>query len=318
MQNSMQSSDRDYFSAWSVMTIGVADLDVAMQLWVDEFGMDVVNSKQGADPDVARLWGIEADDIRRQVLLRTGDHSAGMLHLVEFTSPDDPVRKDANPYDLTPKNLDIYTDNLVDRLSEMLSKGYKFRTEEAHLINAPDGSAFREVHMFGHDDINVVLLEVVGETKPFTSKGVAAVGPLVLIVPDVVAESNFFESIFLVDKLNENVFSDPKLIKAIGLPDDTVLNIHIWGRKGFDLGQLELIEYQGIEGDNLYPRAKPKSLGLLHLCYVIPDNTLLLERLLKHEIEVELHGEIDCIHGACDVISFFSPAGLKIEVYSPL
>lgn len=300
------------------MTVGVADMDVALGLWVEEFGMEIIASREGGDPDTAKAWGIKAEDILRQVLLRTGEQTRGMLHLVEFNNPYEPVRKDAKPYDLTPKNLDIYTYNLVDKLAEMLAKGYKFRSEEAHLINAPDGTAFREVHMFGHDDINVVLLEVVGKPKPFTSKGVAAVGPLVLIVPDVSTESDFFEKIFLVDKLNENVLDDPKLIKVIGLPDGTVLNIHIWGRKGFDLGQLELIEYQGIDGNNLYPRAKPKSLGLLHLCYVIPNNALLVERLAKHKINVKKYGALNTIHGACEVISFYSPAGLKIEVYIPL
>ncbi len=309
------NADESFYSAWSAITVGVADLDLAKKLWVEEFGMTVVSSLEVADTAAAGMWGIEPDEIRRQALLKTGEETAGMLHLVEFENPDEPVRKNANPYDLTPKNLDIYTDDLVSKLEHMLAKGYEFRTQEAHLINAPDGTSFREVHMFGHDDINVVLLEVVGKPKPFTSKGVAAVGPLVLIVPDVSAESDFFESIFLVDKLNENVFSDPKLIKAIGLPDGTVLNIHIWGRKGFDLGQLELIQYQGIEGDNLYPRAKPKSLGLLHLCYVIPDNSLLIDRLAQQGVDVVRHGVVDSIHGKCDVISFYSPAGLRIEVY---
>lgn len=316
MQNDPLAADQAFFSAWSVMTLGVADLDLAMNLWVGEFGMTVISSREGADSAAGKLWDIGADEICRQAVLRTGDETSGMLHLVEFNNPDEPVRKESKPYDLTPKNLDIYTDDLVKKLEHMLAKGYRFRTQEAHLIEAPDGTAFREVHMFGHDDINVVLLEVVGKQKPFNSKGVAAVGPLVLIVPDVSAESDFFESIFLVDKLNENVFADPALIKTIGLPEGTRLNIHIWGRKGFDLGQLELIEYQGVEGNNLYPRAKPKSLGLLHLCYVIADNVLLLERLKLQGVDVTRYGILDTIHGRCDVISFYSPAGLRIEVYA--
>ena len=71
-------------------------------------------------------------------------------------------------------------------------------------------------------------------------------------------------------------FNDPSLINAIGLPDCTALNIHILGRNGFDLVQLELIEYAGLEGNYLYPQTKSKALGLLHIDYVIPDKKILL------------------------------------------
>jgi len=318
MQSKQHMSDANHYSSWTAMTVGVADLDLALKLWIDECGMNTVKSREGADEEIAKVWDIQAKDIQRQVLLRTGDSMTGMLHLVEFAEPDEPVRKNAKPYDLTPKSLDVYTNDLVKKLKQLSSRGYTFRSQEAHLIDAPDGTAFREAHMFAHDDINVVLLELVGKKKPFTEKGVAAVGPLVLIVPDVAIESDFLKSVFMLNTLNENILNDPDLINAIGLPDGTALNIHILGRKGFDLGQLELIEYAGLEGNNLYPRAKPNALGLLHICYVIADHELLLQRLDKHGIEVARHNNVDSIHGRCDVVTFYTPAGLKIEVYSPV
>jgi len=318
MQGKQLMSDAVYYSSWSAMTVGVADLDVALKLWIDECGMTVVKSRVGADEGIANEWGIQADDIQRQVLLSTGDYTTGMLHLVEFAEPDEPVRKNANPYDLTPKSLDVYTNDLVQKLGHLSSIGYTFRSQEAHLIHAPDGTAFREAHMFAHDEINVVLLELVGKKKPFTGQGMAAVGPLVMIVPDVAVESDFFQSVFMLDTLNVNILSEPDLIKAIGLPDGTALNIHILGRSGFDLGQLELIEYAGLEGNNLYPRAKPKALGLLHVSYVIPDNELLLQRLDKLDLEISRYDNVDSIHGHCDIVSFYSPAGLKVEVYTPV
>ena len=138
----------------------------------------------------------------------------------------------------------------------------------------------------------------------------------VFIVPDVEIESTFFQSLFLLDKLADNVFSGPEIEKIVGLPKGTALKIWIWGREGFEMGKLEIIEYQGVEGSNLYPRATPKALGVLHMGYAVPDTSLLKERLKAQNIPFTSYGQTNTLIGEGDMISFMSPAGMRVEVYS--
>ncbi|MGI9232754.1 MAG: hypothetical protein ACR2RD_03910, partial [Woeseiaceae bacterium] len=98
-------------SAWSSVTVGVRDLNSALELWVGTFGFNVAKLKDGPDDKVAYLWGLAADDIARQALVRTGESPHGMIHFVEFNDPALPVRHGAQVYDLVPKNLDVYVDD---------------------------------------------------------------------------------------------------------------------------------------------------------------------------------------------------------------
>jgi catechol 2,3-dioxygenase-like lactoylglutathione lyase family enzyme len=99
-------------SSWTSVTVGVADLDHALDFWVNSFGFEVQGRKEGQDLDLAQLWDIQPGDIARQALLKTPGETTGMMHLVEFNNPDPPVREGAQVFDLCPKNLDIYVNDL--------------------------------------------------------------------------------------------------------------------------------------------------------------------------------------------------------------
>jgi len=308
--------DDHYYSAWSALTVGVADLDAALALWVDQFGFSVVSAKQGGDSELARLWGLVPSDIVRQALLGTNNRTQGRLHLVEFDKPAEPVRKNAESFDLVPKNLDVYVANLPETVNQLQAEGYRFRTEAYSELCAADGTQFREIHLPSHDDINVVLMEIVGKRHRYTEKGVAGIGPFVFIVPDVEIEAAFFSDCLLTDKLNENTFIGPEIEKTIGLPEGTALKIIICGRPEYEQGKLEMIEYQGVSGSNLYPKATPKALGVLHVSYVVPSSERLETRLQRNSVSITKHGHIKSLIGNGNVISFASPAGLRVEVYS--
>jgi len=301
-------------SGWSSVTVGVADMDTALQLWVDTFGMTLLDERRGADAGQAVAWGINAGDIVRQALVATGTHRVGMIHFVEFADPDPPVRAGAAVYDLLPKNLDVYVDNMPRRFGQLQKQGYRFRTTSWSEVTAPDGTAFREVHMPSHDDINVVILEVVGKEMPFTPRGFGGVGPLIYIVPDALVEKEFVERVLGLEKLNDNLLKGPEIERMIGLPPGAGLDVSIWGRTGNDFGDLEVIEYQGVEGEDRYPRATPKALGVLHVSYVMTSFEPLRARLLEADIPIEDHGHRESILGLGTVYSFATPSGLRIEV----
>lgn len=302
-------------AGWSSVTVGVKDLDVALDLWVDTFGFDLADRRTGPDTELARLWGLVPDDIAEQALVRTGNSHFGMIHFVEFNAPGLPVRQGAQVFDLVPKNLDVYVDDLPLRFVELKDAKRTFRTDNYSEVTAPDGTTFREIHMPSHDDINVVLLEVLGKPLPFSPRGYAGVGPLIFIVPDASTEKSFFENVMQLDKLNDNLLKGPEIERMIGLPPGAGLDVSIWGRVGNNFGDIEIIEYQGVRGRDLYPHTRPKSLGILHISYVVPDAAQLLYRLRAAGIEASHHGRIDSLTGEGVVSSFNTPAGLRIEVY---
>ncbi len=302
-------------SPWTAVTVGVADLDQALALWVDEFGLEVASARHGADSGFATLWDIEPGDIARQALLNTPGVDTGMLHLVEFAKSAPPVRDGAAVFDACPKNLDVYVDDLPTRLAMLRSRGHRFLNEHYTETTAPDGVSFREIHMPAHDCINVVLLEWSGAKVEFSPKGFAAVGLLITIVPNADDEKAFYRDVMGLDLLSDNILAGPDIEKMIGLPSGAALDVSIWGREDNRMGQMEIIEYQGVVGANLYPRARPKALGILHATFTVHDLAPLRQRLARQAIQATEHGIIETLYGSGKVVSFRSPAGLRIEVH---
>ena len=304
-------------SAFSSVTVGVADLDAALGLWTDTFGLQVVAGRDGPDAGLARLWGVSAGRIARQALVATPGKRRGMLHLVQFGDPAPPVRAGARVYDLCPKNLDVYVRDMPTQFAALRAAGRAFRNDAYSDVTAPDGTRFREIHMPAHDEINVVLLEVVGRPLSFSAKGYAGVGPLISIVPDTDRERAFLREVMGLAVLNDNVLGGPQIEKMIGLPRGATLHVSIWGDPHEPLGQLEIVEYRGVAGADLYARARPPALGVLHVSYAVRGLDALRAHLGAASVPFEEHGSLETLVVAGPTISFRSPAGLRIEATEP-
>lgn len=301
--------------SWSIVTVGVADLTEADALWCDTFGMTPIAEREPGDAALAALWKLPTSAIGRQRLLETPGQTEGRLHLVEFLDPAPPVREGANTFDLAPKNLDIYVDDLPAKEVALRAAGHHFRTEQHSEVVAPDGTRFRELHMPAHDAINVVLLEVVGSPRPVTPAGFGAIGPLILTVPDARAEQAFARDVLGLGKLSDHVLSGPEIEAMIGLPPGATLDVSIWGDANAPFGQLEIIEYGGTDGVNLYPRAQAPATGILQVRYHAEALRLIETRL--SDTEFERHADLDLIDGRGALLRFRSPAGLVVEVLAP-
>ena len=94
-----------------------------------------------------------------------------------------------------------------------------------------------------------------------------------MIVDDAADEKRFYDNFIGLDKLSDNVLEGPSIEKMIGLPPGAALDVSIWGKADQPYGQVEVIEYRGVDGNNLYSRATPKSLGILHVSYEAPRLT---------------------------------------------
>ena len=115
--------------------------------------------------------------------------------------------------------------------------------------------------------------------------------------------------------LSENILTGPEIERMVGLPPGAGLDVSVLGHQQEHFGRIEIVDYRGVEGTNLYPRAKPKALGTLHVSYMAADLEPLRVRLMAAEIPVTEYGHVSSLFGDGEAIAFASPAGLRIEVH---
>jgi hypothetical protein len=99
----------------------------------------------------------------------------------------------------------------------------------------------------------------------------------------------------------------------VGLPKGAGLDVRVLGDEADEFGRIEIVDYQGVEGEDRYARAVAPSLGTLHIRYEVPDLAPLTTRLQNLDIPFDEIPAISSLLGTGDVLVFRSPAGLRIE-----
>ena len=298
------------------IVVGVQNIDEATELWVDQFGLDVVSEREGIDSDLSRLWKLKDDEVTKQALLATPKIDVGKIHLVQFKNPSTAVRQNANATDLGPKNLDVTCLDLPSKYDELIEKGYQFRSEYVGYQIESIGADVLEVQMPGHDHTNIIFVEQLGEKIQLSESGYGGITSLVTIVSELDEETDFFMDIFsLKQALSEDLFGE-HVEKMIGLPKGGGLRLNLLeGDEEDRYGRVELVAYIGAEmQDDLYKIANPPALGTLHCVFRVEDIVTIMIKLQKRMVHYEEFGLMDLIYGRGEVISFRSPAGLRIEV----
>jgi len=298
------------------IVVGVRSIDRATDMWVNHFGLDVVSERNGADSDLSKLWGLDDDEIEKQVLLATPRIEVGRIHIVQFKNPSLPVRKQANATDLGPKNLDVTCIDLPKKYQELTDLGYSFRSEYVAYQIESIGADVLEVQMPGHDYTNIIFVEQIGEEIQLSTKGYGGITSLVTIVSDLEEETDFFMDLFsLKEAVSEDLFGE-HVEKMIGLPKGGGLRLNLLEGDEIDrYGRVELVTYIGAkQQNNLYKAANPPALGTLHCLFKADDLSIIKEKLQKRSMPYEEFESLDLIYGKGEMISLRSPAGLRIDV----
>ena len=296
--------------------VGVQNINEAIELWVNQFGLDIVSEREGIDADLSRLWQLEDDEITKQALLATPKIDVGKIHLVQFKNPSTAVRQNANATDLGPKNLDVTCLDLPSKYDELIKMGYQFRSEYVGYQIESIGADVLEVQMPGHDHTNIIFVEQLGEKIQLSERGYGGITSLVTIVSELDEETDFFMDIFsLKEALSEDLFGE-HVEKMIGLPKGGGLRLNLLEGDEIDrYGRVELVAYIGAEKqDDLYKIANPPALGTLHCVFRVEDIDNIKNKLRNRSVSFKEHGLLDLIYGKGEIISFRSPAGLRIEV----
>jgi catechol 2,3-dioxygenase-like lactoylglutathione lyase family enzyme len=301
--------------AYAYVVVSVADMDQALGLWVDRFGMELVTRRDGRDAALAAAWGLRPEEIIDQALLRTPGVRHGGLHLVRFRIPGPAVRDDAAPTDLVPKSIDIAVRDIEARYEELSVAGYRFRSPVNRLVTASGIEVF-ETHMLGPDGLNLVLLEQPAHPEPVSPKGYGVAPQVVVIASDNLRESSFWQSLLGLEQISHNRFGGPAIEKTVGLPRGAQLDIRIMGDSRIDYGRIEIVQYEGVAGRNLYPRARPPARGMLSVTYFVPELDSLIAR--GASLGVRDLGAFDGVYGTGRIASATTPAGLRVDLFEPV
>lgn len=300
-------------NAIAVVSVGVEKLDTALGLWRDIFQFSVYDRKTGPDPALSRLWKLEDDRIADQALLYTPGVNKGFLHLIEFNSPLPAIRENAKTSDLCPKNIDVACRGLPDRYEELKSMGHTFRSNWVQ-YQADDHDVY-EVQMIGHDDTNIGFLELIGEAYPFTTSGYAGLSCIVSIVSDVETEENFYKEILSMSSAGRHLMEGPTIEKMIGLPPGGKLDMRLLSDVDNIFGRVELIQYVGLDGENLYPKAKPGALGMFQEIFFTHDIDQFEDHLTSKKVIFDTYDNVSTLFSRGKVIVLKTPAGKRIEIH---
>ena len=299
---------------FAYVVISVADMDRALALWVDRFGMEIVTRRDGKDAALAAAWGLPPGDIIDQALLRTPGVREGGVHLVRFRLPGPAVRDGAAPTDLVPKSVDIAVRDIQARYDEMSAAGFKFRAPVNRLVTQTGQEVF-ETHMFGPDGLNLVFVEQPAHPEPVSAKGYGVAPQIVVISPDNLRESSFWQSLLGLEQISHNQFAGAAIEKAVGLPSGAKLDIRIMGDSKIDYGRIEIVQYEGATSRDLYPRAKPPARGQLSVTYFVPELDSIVAR--GGSLGVRDLGTFNGIYGEGRLATVTTPAGLRVDLFAP-
>ncbi len=297
------------------VSIGVTSMATALELWVEQLGLQLIARRDGPDLQLGQLWELPADQFVCQVLLSTPGAVSGRIHLVQFREPAEPVRKGAVPTDLGAKNIDVNCTDMPMLIERLREAGYAFRSAMAEY--EIDGIKAREVQMPIHDDINLVLIEVLskGFEVGYSAKGYAALTSFVVIVADVAREVDFYKRLFAMTDILSHKLSGPAIEMAAGLPPGTVLDLHLLGDPDNLFGRMELIEYVGIKGANCFARAVVPATGILSCGFMVESLEEFFSEAAELNVTIIPKKKKDLLFGSGEVAKLISPAGLTIWLH---
>jgi catechol 2,3-dioxygenase-like lactoylglutathione lyase family enzyme len=268
--------------AYAYAVISVADMEQALALWSSRFGMQVIVRREGRLPGPA-------------------------------------VREGAAATDLVPKSVDIAVRDLPARHAELAAVGYRFRSPIGRFET--DGVVVDEVHLPGPDGVNLVFLEQQGKPEPVSPEGYGVAPQIVAISPDNLREKAFLEQVLGLEETSYHRFAGPEVERTIGLPAGAGLDIRIFGDPAYAYGRLEIVQYEGVMGADLYPRARPPARGLLSVTFFVPDVAAVLARAAAAASATTAsfaapvdHGVRRTIFGEARIATLTSPAGLRIDL----
>ena len=307
------------------VVFSVSDLESAARFYQEAAGWDLVYLGT-ANSKLAESWGLPADQVIREALLKNPGTDRGFLRLVAFPGAEQQqMRSNAQTwdtggiFDVNVRVLDIHT-----KFQQLRDRGWQFYSDPIRFTFGP--FVVWEVLAKGPDGVVFAMVERVQpplEGWPHLRE-ISHIFNSTQIVADFDANLEFYR-----DKLGFKIYlehegpSKEAGPNVLGLPHNLATEITrkvvILSPDGTNSGSVELIAFDGLTGADFSELAAPPNLGILALRFPVDNLEAYRQRLAEHGVKpikgpstatIEPYGEVE-------IMTVRAPEGARLEFYQP-
>jgi catechol 2,3-dioxygenase-like lactoylglutathione lyase family enzyme len=310
-------------SGWTEVVQSVTNLEQHQRFMQEVAGWEVINNGP-VDASTLAAWQLDPGVTAEQVLMGNPGTSRGYLRLVRFDGVEQvQIRSGAQPWE----SGGIFDINV--RVLDMEAKFREIQGRNWHAFSDPIHYNFgpfevKEWITVGPDGLAFALIErVKPELEGWPQmRDISRAFNSTQVVSDMPATLHFYRDVLGFQKyLYWKGVSEEAGASVLGLPLELTTEIEreVWilNPQGLNEGSVELLQFHGLSGRNLAPRAIPPNLGMLMLRFPVDD----LDALVKHLYEngVEIQGPVGTTHlmpwAESRQISVRSPDGAWLDFY---
>ena len=249
------------FSEIRLATVSVADLDVASRFYRESFGYVSLGAGAGSDAFL-RAWQAPSGLTARFEVLGRPDSRTGLLRLVEFSRPGEPIWGDYSRYqDHGFYILNFRVPDLSAAWPRLLANGASARSEPT-FWDVTDELGAWDSQCFDPSRILLDVYQTRGREDVFPELATPAndLETVALHVADAERSRRFYASLGftpLFDRTISNMGSFFHLPDHVGLRD-----VNMMQPGGPHVGCIEIVQLIGQPGESLQERARPPNLGI--------------------------------------------------------
>lgn len=255
---------------YSEIVISVKNLDAVLPIYTQILGWEVIWRGQG-DSSQTQFWGLSNDGETEEILLQFQKISFGQIRLIQFKNIEQKLIRPAGQTWDTGGILDI------DLRTSDLQKTYDQLTELGwHAYSRPVTQTIGpftvgEVLIKGHDEVVIALVHRSNppHPNPFELKGITSnVYLSAMIVKNLEKSTHFFiEQLGFISHNQISFKTEQPETTMFGLPhnlsDKTNIKLNIIGPTDNRDGLLDLVELEGLIGEDFSANACPPNRGIL-------------------------------------------------------
>lgn len=288
--------------AFACVTLGVADLDRALALWSDRFGMEVSRRSEGPDRELSAIRGFAEDAIAGQALLNAPGLIDGGIHLVRFAHAAPAARATRRSADAGAFGIAVAVRDLERQLDALSAAGLA-PARDLRILELEDRE-LRAARLHATDGVEVLLVEAPG-TAVVRRARIDAVYWVLIAVKDLERDAAFFTEVLGLERLESGKIPVGTGERRDGAP------MLVLGDRESRLGRIALVEAPALAGDP--PRTGSDSAqGILGVTYVVPDLAPIVARGTRYGLRE--HGRVSSLLGDGRMASVHSPSGLRIDI----
>lgn len=309
---------------YSEIVISVKNLDAVLPIYVDTLGWKVVWRGIG-DKSQIDFWDLPEETETEEILLRFQNLEYGQIRLVQFKNIKQKlIRPAGQTWDTGGiLDIDLRTSDLNKTYEELIELGWHAYSRPVTQTMGP--FTVEEVLLKGHDEVVIAFVHRSNppHPNPYELDGITSnVYLSAMIVKDLLITTNFFVNQLGFVSHNQISFkTDKPETTMFGLPhnlaDKTNVKLNILGPTETRDGLLDLVELEGLVGEDFSSNACPPNRGILMYRFPVKNLQNYYIIIQKNGIEpvckirkVQLHPI-----GLVNIFAVQSPDGVWIEFF---